>query len=85
MVGFEGTESITNSDPLELGVDILIPAALENQITATNASRVKARIISEAANGPTTPEADRILERNNVLLVLDILANSGIVIVSYLE
>jgi glutamate dehydrogenase (NAD(P)+) len=85
VVGFEGAESITNNDLLELGVDILIPAALENQITASNAQKIKARIISEAANGPTTPEADRILERNNVLLVPDILANSSGVIVSYLE
>jgi glutamate dehydrogenase (NAD(P)+) len=85
VVGYEGTESITNNDLLELGVDVLIPAALENQITAANASRIKARIISEAANGPTTPEADRILERNKILLVPDILANSGGVVVSYLE
>jgi glutamate dehydrogenase (NAD(P)+) len=85
VVGFEGTEPITNNDLLELGVDILIPAALENQITLQNASRIKAKIISEAANGPTTPDADRILERNKVLLLPDILANSGGVIVSYLE
>ena len=85
VVGFQGTEPISNSDLLELGVDILVPAALENQITVKNASKVKAKIISEAANGPTTPEADRILEKNGVLLIPDILANSGGVIVSYLE
>jgi glutamate dehydrogenase (NAD(P)+) len=85
VMGFEGTAPITNNDLLELPVDILIPAALENQITASNASKIKAKIISEAANGPTTPEADRILERNKVLLIPDILANSGGVIVSYLE
>jgi len=85
VVGYQGTQPITNGDLLELNVDILIPAALENQITAKNAPNVKAKIISEAANGPTTPEADRILERNGVLLIPDILANSGGVIVSYLE
>lgn len=85
VVGFEGTDPITNNDLLELGVDVLIPAALENQITAQNAPCIKAKIISEAANGPTTPDADRILERNKVLLVPDILANSGGVVVSYLE
>jgi glutamate dehydrogenase (NAD(P)+) len=85
VVGFQGAESITNGDLLELQVDILIPAALENQITAKNAPRIKAKIVSEAANGPTTPEADKILDRNGVFLIPDILANSGGVIVSYLE
>ena len=85
VVGYEGSEEITNEKLLTLEVDILIPAALENQITAKNASNINAKIISEAANGPTTPEADRILERNGVFLVPDILANSGGVIVSYLE
>ena len=85
VVGFQGTESISNGDLLELQVDILIPAALENQITAKNAPNIKAKIVSEAANGPTTPDADIILDRNGVFLVPDILANSGGVIVSYLE
>lgn len=85
VVGFPGTEPISNDNLLELPVDILIPAALENQITAKNAPNVKAKIISEAANGPTTPEADRILDKNGVLLIPDILANSGGVIVSYFE
>lgn len=85
VVGLEGSEKIAPDDILELDVDILIPAALENAITAKNASNVKAKIISEAANGPTTPEADRVLEKNNVLLVPDILANAGGVTVSYLE
>lgn len=85
VAGFAGTEPISNAELLELGVDILIPAALENQITAKNAGNIKAKIISEAANGPTTPEADRILEKNGVLLIPDILANSGGVIVSYFE
>ncbi|SRR5579875_1142485 len=85
VVGFEGTDEISNDELLELNVDILIPAALENAITEKNASKVKARIVCEGANGPTTPEADRILEDNKVFLVPDILANAGGVTVSYLE
>jgi glutamate dehydrogenase (NAD(P)+) len=85
VVNFPGSTEVSNEELLELQVDILIPAALENAITGKNASKVKAKIICEAANGPTTPEADRILERNKVFVVPDILANSGGVIVSYLE
>lgn len=85
VVGLGGTEQIEPEEILELDVDILIPAALENAITARNASSVRAKIISEAANGPTTPEADEILEGNKVLVVPDILANAGGVTVSYLE
>ncbi len=85
VVGFQGSEEIGSNELLELEVDILIPAALENSITERNAPNVKAKIISEAANGPTTPEADAILERNKVLVVPDILANAGGVTVSYLE
>ncbi len=70
---------------LELDVDILIPAALENQITDENAEQVKAKILAECANGPVTPEADDILEKNNVFLIPDILCNAGGVTVSYLE
>jgi len=85
VVGFPGTEQIKDEELLQLEVDILCPAALENTITANVAKGVKAKIITECANGPTTPEADRILDRNGVFLVPDILANSGGVIVSYLE
>jgi len=85
VVGLEGTSEISNEELLETEVDILIPAALENAITAKNASNVKAKIICEAANGPTTPDADYILAKNKIFLVPDILANSGGVTVSYLE
>lgn len=80
-----GTQKITNAELLELDVDILIPAALENQITIENADRIKAPVIVEVANGPTSPEADEILNQKGVLIVPDILANSGGVIVSYFE
>jgi len=85
VVGLAGTSEISNEELLESEVDILIPAALENAITAKNASSVKAKIICEAANGPTTPDADVILAKNKIFLVPDILANSGGVTVSYLE
>lgn len=85
VVGFPGTKKITNEKILELDVDILIPAALENQILAENAPRIKAKIIGEGANGPTTPEADDILYKNGVFVVPDILANAGGVTVSYME
>lgn len=83
--GFPGTEYVSNNELLSLECDILIPAALENQITVENAGSVKAKIIGEGANGPTTPEADEILKDNNTLVIPDILANSGGVIVSYFE
>jgi glutamate dehydrogenase (NADP+) len=78
-------ESITNEQLLELDVDILIPAALEDQITADNAENVRARVIVELANGPVTDEADAVLRSKDVLVVPDILANAGGVTVSYFE
>jgi len=78
-------EEISNEELLALPVDILIPAALENVITKENAAKVKAKIVLEVANGPTTPEADEILHKNKVLVIPDVLANSGGVTVSYFE
>ena len=83
--GFPGASAISNSDILETDVDILIPAALENQITAQNAPDIKARIVAEAANGPTTPEADAILHGRSVFVIPDFLCNAGGVTVSYFE
>jgi glutamate dehydrogenase (NAD(P)+) len=80
-----GGERITSRELLELPVDVLVPAALENQITAENAARIRARILIEGANGPTTPAADRILQEKGVFLVPDVLANAGGVVVSYFE
>lgn len=76
---------INNEEILELDVDILIPAALENVITKANADKIKAKVILELANGPTTPEADEILKKNGVMVVPDILANAGGVTMSYFE
>lgn len=83
--GMPGTEHVTNAELLELPCDILIPAALENQLVGRNAARVKARLVVEAANGPTTPDAEAILYDKGVTIVPDILANAGGVTVSYFE
>jgi len=83
--GFPGSTDITNAEVLETECDILIPAALENQITSRNAGRIKARLVAEAANGPTTPDADEILHDRGVFLIPDILCNAGGVTVSYFE
>ncbi|HZT42505.1 MAG TPA: Glu/Leu/Phe/Val dehydrogenase [Chthonomonadaceae bacterium] len=80
-----GGEPISNADILELDVDVLVPAATENQITLDNVDRIQARIIVEGANGPTTPAADQILHDRGIFLVPDVLANAGGVVVSYFE
>jgi len=85
VVGFPGAEPISNAALLELPCDILIPAAIGGQITVRNADRIHARIVAEGANGPTTPEADEILADRGVLVIPDILANAGGVVVSYFE
>jgi glutamate dehydrogenase (NAD(P)+) len=83
--GFGGADDISNEELLELECDILVPAALESVITAENADRIKTKMIAEAANGPTTPEADRVLFDKGVMVLPDILANAGGVTVSYFE
>jgi glutamate dehydrogenase/leucine dehydrogenase len=85
VVGMPGTQPVTDDELLQLDVDIVCPAALENAITPDIAKGMRAKVVVECANGPTTPAADKILDTNNVFLVPDILANSGGVIVSYLE
>ena len=86
LLGFPGAEPVTNAELLELPCDVLVPAALERQITAENAGRLRCRILAEGANGPTTPDADEILtRRGDVFVIPDILCNSGGVVVSYFE
>ena len=85
VINFPGAENITNEELLELDVVVLFPAALENVITAENAGRVKCKISAELANGPTTPEADKILQDNGVYVIPDFLCNAGGVTVSYFE
>jgi len=85
VIGFKGAERVTNEELLETKCDVLVPAALENQITLRNASRIRARIVAEAANGPTSPGADRVLHERGVFVIPDILCNAGGVTVSYFE
>jgi glutamate dehydrogenase (NAD(P)+) len=85
VVGIPATDSVTNQEILEVDCEILVPAALENQITRHNAPNIRARVVAEAANGPTTPEADAILDDRGVFLIPDILCNAGGVTVSYFE
>jgi glutamate dehydrogenase (NAD(P)+) len=85
VVGFPGTKPVSNEELLELDVTVLIPSALENQITEANAARIKAKFSAELANGPTTPEADKILYKNGVYVIPDFLCNAGGVTVSYFE
>jgi glutamate dehydrogenase (NAD(P)+) len=85
VVGYPGSEPISNVDLLELKCDVLMPCAMENQITVANARRIQAKIIAEGANGPVTPEADEILNDNGVFIIPDILCNAGGVTVSYFE
>ncbi len=86
VTGFPGGDAISNEQLLELPCDILVPAAMERQITEKNAARIKCRILAEGANGPTTPEADQIIgQREEIFVIPDILCNSGGVVVSYFE
>jgi glutamate dehydrogenase (NAD(P)+) len=86
LAGFPGAEPVSNEQLLLLPCDILVPAAMERQITAANAGRIQCRILAEAANGPTTPEADLILDqRPEIFIIPDVLCNAGGVVVSYFE
>ncbi|HXY47789.1 MAG TPA: Glu/Leu/Phe/Val dehydrogenase [Thermoplasmata archaeon] len=85
VVGFPGAKSVSNDEVLEMKADILIPAALENQITAKNADKIQAKIVGEAANGPTVPAADSVLFEKKITVLPDVLANAGGVTVSYFE
>jgi glutamate dehydrogenase (NAD(P)+) len=83
--GFPGSQDVDNQDLLTLDCDLLVPAAIGNQLTSRNARDIKAKLIVEGANGPTTPEADAIFRERGIFLVPDILANAGGVTVSYFE
>lgn len=83
--GTPGTDSLSNTELIELDCDVLVPAAIENQITQANAGKIQATLIAEGANGPTTPEADEILSDKGVIVIPDVLANAGGVTVSYFE
>ena len=83
--GFPGADAITNEELIEIDCDVLTPCALEQMITGDNAARVQAKMVCEGANGPTTPAADEILEDRGILVLPDVLANAGVVVVSYFE
>ena len=85
LAGYPQAEGITNDELLTVECDVLLPAALENVVTSKNAANIKAKIICEGANGPTTANADRILEEKGIFVIPDILANAGGVTVSYFE
>jgi len=85
LIGFKGSTEISKEEFFALDVDVLVPAALENQITKDNANDIKAKIVMELANGPTTPEADEIMYKNKIVVIPDVLANAGGVTVSYFE
>ena len=85
VVGFAGADAVSNVDILERPCDILLPAAIGSQIRGDNAERIKANVVAEGANGPTTPEADVILRERGVTVIPDVLANAGGVVVSYFE
>ena len=85
IAGFADTEELPKEEIFTLDVDIFVPAALENVITSQNADKIKAKIVAEGANGPTTPEADEILDKKGIMVIPDILANAGGVTVSYFE
>jgi glutamate dehydrogenase/leucine dehydrogenase len=85
VIGYPGSKKVTTEELLTTPCDVLVPAALENQITPQIARKIKCKIIAEAANGPTTPDADDILFKNKIMIIPDILANSGGVCISYLE
>lgn len=85
VVGYKGSKPISNEELLAMDVTILAPCAMELQLTKANAAKVQAKVIVEGANGPTTPDADKILDKKGILVVPDILANGGGVTVSYFE
>jgi glutamate dehydrogenase (NAD(P)+) len=85
VVGFKGAERITNDELIEAKCDVLMPAALDSQITLRNASRVRARIVAECAHGSTTPGADRVLREHGVFVIPDVLCGAGGAVVSYFE
>jgi glutamate dehydrogenase (NAD(P)+) len=85
IVGFSEAEPISNADLIAMPCDVLIPAAMENQLNRSNAASVRARMVAEGANGPTTPDADHIMNEKGIIVIPDILCNAGGVVVSYFE